>query len=42
MLYSYELVATGELNVKYKKPVKNGQIYVWRGEVAKRKDHKYT
>jgi acyl-coenzyme A thioesterase PaaI-like protein len=40
MLYSYELVATGELNVKYKKPVKKGQIYVWKGEVAKREDRK--
>lgn len=31
MLFAKKLVATGELNVKYKKPVKKGQIYVWSG-----------
>ena len=29
MLYSKELVATADLFVKYKKPVKRGQLYVW-------------
>ena len=36
MLYSYELVATADLFVKYVKPVKKGQLYVWSGKVEKR------
>jgi hypothetical protein len=41
MLYGYELVATGELNVKYKKTVKKGQIYVWRAKSPSRRTVKY-
>lgn len=31
MLFSKELCATAELEVKYKKPVKRGTVYVWEG-----------
>jgi acyl-coenzyme A thioesterase PaaI-like protein len=40
MLYSKELVATSELALKYKRPVKRGQIYVWEGEIESRDDRK--
>jgi hypothetical protein len=36
MLYSNEIVATGELNVKYKRPVKKGQVYAWKGEIERK------
>jgi acyl-coenzyme A thioesterase PaaI-like protein len=40
MIYSYELVATSELNVRYLKPVKKGQTYAWHGEVTRRDGRK--
>ena len=40
MLYSRELVATGELQMKYKKPVKKGQVYAWKGVVDRKEDRK--
>ena len=40
MLYSHELVATADLFVKYVKPVKKGQLYVWSGRIEKRQDRK--
>jgi acyl-coenzyme A thioesterase PaaI-like protein len=36
MLYSYELVATSQLSVKYLKTVKKGQTYAWHGEIERR------
>jgi hypothetical protein len=36
MLFSRELVATAELYIKYTKPVKKGQLYVWSGEIESR------
>lgn len=36
MLFSYDLVATADLFVKYVKPVKKGQLYVWNGEIIKK------
>lgn len=36
MLYTRELVATAEMHIKYTKPVKKGQLYVWSGQVEKR------
>jgi acyl-CoA thioesterase FadM len=40
MIFSYELVATSELSVRYLKPVKKGQTYAWHGEVARRDGRK--
>jgi len=40
MIYSYDIIATGELNMKYVKPVKKGQLYAWRGEIQNRDGRK--
>lgn len=36
ILNSRSSVATAELNVKYKRPVKKGQFYVFEGKVEKK------
>lgn len=40
ILNSRSSVATAELNIKYKRPVKKGQYYVFEGKVEKREGRK--
>ena len=40
MIHAKQIVATSELKIKYLKPVKRGQVYVWEGKVVKRDGRK--
>jgi acyl-coenzyme A thioesterase PaaI-like protein len=40
ILHSKEMVATAEVSIKYKKPIRKDQFYVFEAEVIKREGRK--